>query len=498
MVQECNAMAYIKLYIIYTDIYIFCLFAGSRSTKEELLTSSSKNKKRATGTSAKTARKKPKVEATADKRRADSPKEEAKKDKKARKKEKKKKSKKSKKRVSSSSSSSCSSSDSSESSDSSTSSSSSADDSSLDMSDRKRKKLMAELELKEQLWHKEDRPEAFKSKKRIMRMSMAKFLKIKEQVNKERERQGLGGEVYVKDAKPKTKKFEEKKDNGETKLHPARFLPLPFAGMATWWRHVPTAHQEVYRHLPLAAIGIEGVAETIIVRMHNRKLPVELKSLCSDMKDLRQVQMAVNTFAMVQRYLHTADLSGSIILLVLTEAGWGEAVTDNDKQRIAIIEKFFDECTKENSHRAVHRDPPMDYEKTKARWVKAVAAICPHFGLAAVGQQLAAMSTGKGTLARSAGSGGASRGSGGGQGNGSGGQVGIKAKSSFDGRPPPRFQGLAVCYGFNNKEGCRRLAPGTVAPKCQDGNIVFAHMCNYYLKDKKEYCLQSHPRFGNH
>jgi len=270
--------------------------------------------------------------------------------------------------------------------------------------------------------------------------------------------------------------------------------------MEVWWRKVPTAHMEVYRHLPLAALGVEGIPEAIIVRMHNRKLPVELKSICTDMKDMRQVQLAVNAYVTIQRYLHTADLSGSIILMVLTEAGWGEAVADTEKLKISIVEKFFDSCTKENAHRAVHREPPMDYEKTKARWVKAVSAVCPQFGLAAVGQQIAAMSSGGRSHRQSGGNGIVGRSGGGGGGGGAGGNAaaGKQRTGGFESRPPARFQGLAVCYGFNNKEGCKRLAPGSAAPKCQDGNTAFAHVCNFFLHDKKAYCMQSHPRIGNH
>ena len=66
-------------------------------------------------------------------------------------------------------------------------------------------------------------------------------------------------------------------------------------------------------------------------------------------------------------------------------------------------------------------------------------------------------------------------------------------------RMPARFNGVLVCYGYNGAKGCGRLAPGTVATKCQDAsNTVFAHVCNAFLKAKGDYCFATHPKHGNH
>ena len=61
-----------------------------------------------------------------------------------------------------------------------------------------------------------------------------------------------------------------------------------------------------------------------------------------------------------------------------------------------------------------------------------------------------------------------------------------------------RFNRVRVCFGYNDPKGCKRLAPGTVATKCQDAkNKVFAHVCNAYLKSMGDYCFASHPKYGN-
>jgi len=369
---------------------------------------------------------------------------------------------------------------------------------------KKEREKKADLELKEQLWRREERPDAYKSRKKIASMSLSKYMKMKEQVMKERERLGIGGEVYVKDIKPKKKKFRQQSDDGAKKLHPARFLPLPREAAAAWWRKVPTSHTEIYRHLPLAEYGCEGVKEEVVVRMHNRKIPVQLKALCSDFKDLKQVQLAVAKFSTVQRYLHPADLGGNTILLVLLEASWGEGVCNDDKTKIKLVEVFFDECVNENCHRAVHRQPPLGYEQLRSRWLKAVGQVCPQIGLAAMGQHIAALSG-----VRKAGGGdrgGHRNASGTGVRDTSGTGNGINRQqkkpggngTGLDGRVPARHMGLPVCFGFNNKDGCRRLAPGSTATKCQDGSVTFAHVCNHYFLDRKVHCLQQHSRFGNH
>jgi hypothetical protein len=46
---------------------------------------------------------------------------------------------------------------------------------------------------------------------------------------KEQERKGVGAAIFGRDKKPKKIKFRAMKDDGESKLHPARFVGLPRA-----------------------------------------------------------------------------------------------------------------------------------------------------------------------------------------------------------------------------------------------------------------------------
>lgn len=314
----------------------------------------------------------------------------------------------------------------------------------------------------------------------------------------EREKKGLGSDAFGRDIKPKKKRFGKATDDGERRLHAARFLPLPFGEPSGYWRKVPTAHEEVYRHLPLADVGAGCIPEKTIVRMHNRKAVVTLDMMAKEVKDLRQAQMAVVAFAAAQRFLHPVDLGGHTILAVLTEANWGEAVVENAKARLSLIKKYFDDATEENSSRAARRQPPMKYSAAKTLWVDTVATVNPQFGLAAMGRQMAAMGSGGASN-----SGGSQKGAGGGSqhqaGNRNHNQQ-QKGKPGAQARTPARFQGMPVCFGYNTKAGCTRIPPGTTAASCKDGNGNggFAHVCNHFFGDGKGHCLAGHPRFGNH
>ena len=392
-------------------------------------------------------------------------------------------------------------------------SSSSESSSEEDKKGKKKKRKTVDMELLDELWPTEDRPTKLRKARGIGGLSMSKLMQLKEQFEKESEKKGMGAAVYGRDRKPKAKKFKEMKDDGEKKLHPARFESMPRAEPSKWWQMVPTSRSEIYRHVPLEHIGVEGVPETTIVKLHNRKVPVELSMLYREVSEVRHVQVAVYNFVALLRSLHPADHGGLVIMNVLINAGWAENIGENEKQRVQLMRRFFDDMVRENSGRAVRREPPLDPEQGKARWLKAVAAVMPHLSLLGVGQQMAAMGA-AGAKQPKGGKGGKSGGpiGGGGQGGG-GGQMAGKQGAGGGGRPaaaaggppartPARFNGMPVCFGFNNAAGCSRIPPGTTAKNCVDGNTSFAHVCNYWVKGPGgqggAHCLAGHSKTGNH
>jgi len=39
--------------------------------------------------------------------------------------------------------------------------------------------------------------------------------------------------------------------------------------------------------------------------------------------------------------------------------------------------RFFNEVVRDNSGRAVRGEPPLDFEKARAKWQRIVASVCP-------------------------------------------------------------------------------------------------------------------------
>ena len=87
---------------------------------------------------------------------------------------------------------------------------------------------------------------------------------------------------------------------------------------AKFWKHVPTGRSEVYRHLPLQHLGVDGVAESTIVKLHNRKVPVELAMLRKEpVAEVRHVEQAVWNYVLILRSLHPADHGGLVLHKVI-------------------------------------------------------------------------------------------------------------------------------------------------------------------------------------
>ena len=81
-------------------------------------------------------------------------------------------------------------------------------------------------------------------------MTIAEISQFKDHYEKEEEKKGAGSAVYGKDQKLKPVSFKKGKDDGVSKLHPARFeLRMPLSVPKKYWHKIP-ARREVYRHFP--------------------------------------------------------------------------------------------------------------------------------------------------------------------------------------------------------------------------------------------------------
>lgn len=228
---------------------------------------------------------------------------------------------------------------------------------------KKRSGKSVDLDLLEELWATEERPKKLQSKSGLKGYTIPKLMKLKEQFVKESERKGLGTAIYGKDQKPKKKKYKKMTDDGELRLHPARFDGLPLSTPSKYWDKVPACKTEIFRHIPLQHLGVKSVPELTIVKMHNRRAPIELGMLRKEVSEVRHVQEAVFNYVAVLRSLHPMDHAGLVIQKVLIDADWCRHIGSDDKQRVKIMQQFFDEAAKDNSGRALRREPPLDAEQ---------------------------------------------------------------------------------------------------------------------------------------
>ena len=313
----------------------------------------------------------------------------------------------------------------------------------------------------------------------------------------------------------KAKRLKGEVDNGREKLHQTRFdLRMPISLPKQYWHRMP-AKRELFRHFPLAHLGMEGqVSETTVLRMQDRRVPVSLGKLYKanaardsraesqvwvEPTEVRHLQEAVLNYAVILNALWPLDYAGFMIMWVLVEAKWGEVVGENEKERVALVKKFFDDTVKDNSGRAVRDEPPLDYEEVKTKWVRALENLFPGWMMVSVASSLSVVGKGKQQQQQGAGGG---QGRGGANSKGRGGQGGKGGRgggSAGSGdREKVTLNGLAVCFGFNCTSGCTRDSPKPNV--CKDGNgNHYAHACNYMDKQTTgKFCLQLHPRHRNH
>ena len=385
----------------------------------------------------------------------------------------------------------------------------------------KRRKGSGMWDLVNEMWPLDTRPRLLQDRKTVERMSIAEISQFKEHYEKEEEKKGAGSAVYGKDRKLKPVSFRKSKDDGLTKLHAARFqLRMPLCAPKKYWHKMP-ARREVYRHFPLAHLGMEGqVSEATVVRMHDRRVPITLDMLYKgnagrDSKaekadwleptEVRHLQEAILNYVTLLNALWPVDYAGLVLMRVLVEANWGAAAGGNEKSRVALVRKFFDETVRDNSGRAVRDEPPLTYEEAKAKWIRVMESMLPGLGvlgmsvttLAGVklkqqpGQQQQQQ---KQQANRGGGTGGGGRGAArGGRGGGSavgGGTTGPQRSGAV-------ASGLPVCYQFNLPHGCSRDVASANA--CKDAKGAhFAHACNWLDKQTNKFCLQLHARCTNH
>ena len=370
-------------------------------------------------------------------------------------------------------------------------------------------------QLVNEMWAYESRPKLLQDKKRVEGMTIAEISQFKAHFEKEEEKKGVGAAVFGKDKKLLPVKVKKCTDDGDRHLSSSRFdLRMPVSAPKKYWSMVPKK-REVFRHLLLNHLGLEGqVSETTVVRMHDRRVPVTLDMLFKanafrevkpdqekwlEPTEVRHLQEAILNYVVVLWAIWPFDYAGFVIQRVLMEANWGRAAGEAEKQRVALVRRFFDDTARENSGRAVRGEPPLVYEEAKAKWLRGLEAMFPSLGLMGGGSN----ASGAPSKAQALTIDGGGRGGGGGRGRGRGGAGGTRGGRGGAAQPSGGYvragavaSGLPVCYRYNLPTGCQRQV---VSPTvCEEKNMQFAHACNWLDKTTNKFCLQLHPRHANH
>ena len=354
------------------------------------------------------------------------------------------------------------------------------------------------------MWPLADRPAYLQNKSVVSCMTISEISQFKMNYIAEEEKRGGGAAIFGKDQQPKPVSLNRGIDDGQDNLHSARFeLRMPTCLPGKYWSRIP-AKRELFRHIPLAHLGLEGqVSETTVLRMHDRRVPITLDMLYKgnatrdgradrdrawvEPSEVRHLQEAVLNYAVILNALWPLDYAGFVILRVLVEARWGETGSDNEKQRIQLVRKFFDDVVKDNSGRAVREEPPLDYETAKTRWIRTLESLFPSLSLMSLNPGMLLAKTEKQQQASDKNK----------RSDKAGGRSAKKKQTTGSKRQGAALNGVPCCYSFNSLAGCKRAI--VKANVCKDeAGVHYAHACNHLDSATKKHCLQYHPRPGNH
>ena len=169
-----------------------------------------------------------------------------------------------------------------------------------------------------------------------------------------------------------------------------RFERAPVVERKKFWHLMPVKRSHTFRRLALQHGGADGkVSECVIVRAHDRSLPLRLKMFFSgnrtqkslgggDSKEAAQdweapkavldIQEAVANLADVLAELWPADDTARIINRVLILYNFGAAVKGGEQDRCKLLVEFVDAVLRENASRAVVKEAPLSFRQVKERW----------------------------------------------------------------------------------------------------------------------------------
>jgi len=378
------------------------------------------------------------------------------------------------------------------------------------------------------IWPLEDRPEDMTKPDIVNALSFDQMITYKTHYEALIKREGKGENVFGKDNPLPLKKFPEGSDDCAGTLHPVRFERGPVVECDKFWDQMPVKRALTYRRLALEHCGAESkISECVVVRAHDRTLPLKLKMFFSgnraqknlggdekkeaaqdwdSPKALLEVQEALLNFQDVYAKLWQLDDTPRILQRVLLHYNYGGACKLSEQDRCRMVIEFCDTVLRENANRAVVKKTPLSFRQVKERWADTTERYPARDSSPAVGKQggqgggargghnnnkkqRGGFSGGLGNFGR----GGGNSGGGGSSGGAARGGAYFNAKLA---RLNVGNMSYPVCFDFNKQGGCNKPPKGC---GCEDGRGgYYAHVCNHQDSTTKNFCLAQHSRYGNH
>jgi hypothetical protein len=199
-----------------------------------------------------------------------------------------------------------------------------------------------------------------------------------------------------------------------------------------------------------------------------------------DPKGIWQIHEALVNYATLMHVLWPYHYAWLNIWRLLVEVRFGELVSADERDRAALVTRFFNAVTKENSGRATRKQEPLSFDDVKKKWERIVSASFPRV---AAKPAAAPQNNNRGQS-------GAGRGAGPGRGGLQRGRVAT---------PRASFKGGPVCFAYNQVGGCGRpTAPGGCVDNGATPPRLYHHVCNFLTRATNNFCLKQHPRHSNH
>lgn len=135
----------------------------------------------------------------------------------------------------------------------------------------------------EEVWPRDQRPTLLRDRAVVNSKSIQDLNLMHDMYIKQQRAENSKMAMLKKDELPPRVKFGEGKDDGQERLHPARWLRLPFVDPKKYYDQVPVKHDHKYKNLALEFGGCSNnIADRTIHMLHDRRNSVEIKHFMTE------------------------------------------------------------------------------------------------------------------------------------------------------------------------------------------------------------------------